>query len=113
MNEYQKNACCKIMDHFGLELQLAKTGEELGELSAEISKVLLQVLRGVPRRQTGAIYIERRNELAEEIADVEIMLEQIKHELNLSGAVGVRIDEKLRRTEDFIKNEPQKGGMIL
>ena len=57
--------CRKAVETFGVEIQQIVAMEELGELIQAISK-----------RARGK---DNRDNLAEEIADVEIMLEQLKH----------------------------------
>ena len=63
-----------IANHYGLELQFKKTIEELHELETEINI---------------AMYNDRQNinELAEEIADVYNMLEQLEFLLGIKSSV--------------------------
>lgn len=77
-----------IANHYGLELQFKKTIEELHELETEINI---------------AMYNDRQNinELAEEIADVYNMLEQLEFLLGIKSSVtgqrNYKIDRTLRR----------------
>ncbi|NFI95600.1 hypothetical protein FC961_14590 [Clostridium botulinum] len=64
--EKQTEICNKAIRTFGEHTQMIKTMEELGELTRAISRVLLG--QGE----------ERIENLHEEIADVEIMLMQLK-----------------------------------
>ena len=57
--------CRKVVEMFGADLQQMVAIEEIGELLQAISK-----------RARGK---DNRDNLAEEIADVEIMLEQLKY----------------------------------
>lgn len=61
----------RIAEHFGTKTQLAKCQEELSELIIAISK--LNTCKAEDNVMVGII---------EEIADVEIMVEQIKYLLN-------------------------------
>lgn len=77
-----------IADFYGLEQQLRQTQEECAELIVAISKAF----RG-----------EGYNDVTNEIADVEIMCEQIKYILSVSKAVDKvkqsKIERQLKRTE--------------
>lgn len=77
-----------IADFYGLEQQLRQTQEECAELIVAISKVF----RG-----------EGYNDVTNEIADVEIMCEQIKYILGVSKAVEKvkqsKIERQLKRVE--------------
>lgn len=63
--------CRKAVETFGVDLQQMVAMEELGELIQAISKIA----RWECSQSTLSEYIDN---LAEEIADVEIMLEQLK-----------------------------------
>jgi len=70
MNGY--TACCtKIAEHYGWEQQSNIANEELSELIKAICKW---------NREPN---IESKERITEEIADVEIMIDQIKHLLNI------------------------------
>ena len=81
----------KAIDTYGTEMQLVVACEELSELQKEICKSL----RG--RDNLPAI--------AEEIADVEIMLEQLKIIFNCSCDVGIVRQEKLERLARRIERD--------
>ena len=95
MNEQIQEQLTVIADHFGLDSQLNKTKEESAELIQAISKVKIEGF--TPRRLSGFI---------EEIADVEIMIEQLKYlvgqgiYVNIDGAVESVKLEKIARTLD-------------
>ena len=59
----------EIAEHYGIEAQLCQATEELAELIVAINKY----------RRTGNI-----DNVIEEVADVEIMLSQLKYLLNIS-----------------------------
>ncbi len=69
----------KAIDHYGKINQVVKSIEELGELIVELSKA------------------EDKNLIADEIADVEIMLAQCKIMFDISNQVEVRKNYKLDR----------------
>lgn len=70
------------IDHFGEDNQLLQTCEELAELMQAISKA---------KRYDGQSYIDG---VAEEIADVQIMCEQIKIIFGISDADVARERER-------------------
>lgn len=80
----------KALDLWGKDLQLNMVFEELGELITKLSRVI-----------RGRINID---DLAEEIADVEIMLEQLQFIYNLEEEISdlkikklVRLGERIRK----------------
>lgn len=74
--------------------QLVVAIEELAELQKELTKAL----RGMPCI----------NNISEEVADVEIMLEQIRQIFNLGLSVEVVKKHKLERLEERLKDEKQR-----
>lgn len=84
-----------IADHYGLKHQLIKTVEELNELSLECAKSWEK--KGITVN------------LISEIADVEIMLAQIKHlgkieQSDIDEVKLYKIDRQLRRIKDEEEN---------
>ena len=73
----------RIARYYGYEHQTHKLMEEMGELQTAINKMWEkeQEIEGY------AILHEERMEIYKEIADVEILLEQIKHLLNCRDEV--------------------------
>lgn len=71
--------------------QLVVAIEEMAELQKELTKAL----RGMPCI----------NNISEEVADVEIMLEQIRQIFNLGISVEVVKKHKLERLEERLKDE--------
>lgn len=68
----------QIAEHYGMEHQTIKTMEELAELTAELSR--LAILNSTPLKLVSiAEYNAQLTKVIEEIADVEIMLEQLKY----------------------------------
>lgn len=91
----------KAVDHFGAEHQGLKTVEELSELSAALTKYFLAQLAG--NQPTNA------NNVAEELADAKIMLEQLKYVLppEIMSKSGRIKGDKLNRLNKLIqKNNP-------
>ena len=87
MNEDYK----KIADHYGLRRQLWQTVEEMAELTQVICK-------------TGRYDMDTvRDHLAEEVADVSIMIDQIVYLLGDNMIAKIR-EEKINRQLERIKN---------
>ena len=78
----------QIADHYGLDSQLSMLQEECAELIQAISKY---------KRNRG-------NDIPKEMADVYIMLEQIRYLMGIENDVNrwidVKIDRQLERMED-------------
>lgn len=77
--------------HFGKTKQLVVALEELSECQKEICKII----RGE----------SNLDNLAEEIADATIMLEQVRLIFNLNDLVCEKMDEKVQRLDDKLKGE--------
>lgn len=73
----------RAIDKYGKQMQMVVAMEEMAELTKELSKAL----RGKPNTTS----------IAEEIADVEIMLEQIKIIFDCEEYVHDMEDYKLKR----------------
>mgnify|MGYP000631346799 FL=1 len=78
--------CRKVVEMFGADLQQMVAIEEIGELLQAISK-----------RARGK---DNRDNLAEEIADVEIMLEQLKQ----CHGCHIRVNDHKRKKLDKLKS---------
>lgn len=81
----------KIADHYGYEPQSRQLIEEMAELTQAINKVWRT--RNFPCTQVEAV--RAIDNLFEEIADVEIMLEQIKYLMNCYSEVDEHREQKL------------------
>lgn len=86
-----------IIQAYGENEQHVVAMEECAELIKAISKYL--------RTED----IDDIENLIEEIADVEIMLEQLKFIHNIDGSVKVIKDKKLKRTYDRIREAVHNG----
>ena len=92
----------KIADTYGYDTQSRQLIEEMAELMVAINKMWREGMR------TDYFYSElKKKDIAEELADVTIMLEQIKYLLQISDAdIDQIIDQKLnRKLERIEKNE--------
>ena len=89
----------KAIRHYGNENQMMQTMEELSELSVAISKCL--------RYKDD---IEARNNLVEEIADVLIMIDQLKIIMDIKDyELECYRQYKLERLERRIENEKESN----
>ena len=100
LNRVERNKIYEaLMKKFGSEAQLIVAIEELSELQKEICKYL---------RNKEQLYLVKG--LVEEIADVEIMLEQIKFLLRLDWSIEEMKDQKIRRTQERYLKEGLENG---
>ena len=81
----------QLINKFGAEHQIVIAIEELSELQKELCKILREEADGVA--------------LMEEIADVEIVLEQVKLILKNRKDVNFLIDKKLQRAKERYLND--------
>lgn len=86
----------KQAEQFGIENRLLQCTEECGELIQALSKYQ-RILQGDKTCQTNMCHAEYM--IADEIADVELLLEQIKYLLGNEMEVRERKLYKLERTE--------------
>ena len=81
----------ELINHFGADVQMTIAVEEMSELQKEICKC---------KRSSGDVH-----HIAEEIADVEIMLEQLKIMFMCESEVALLKEQKRYRTyERYLKN---------
>ena len=86
-------------DHFGLENRLLQCTEEAGELIQALCKYQ-RILQGDKTCQTDMIHAEYM--IAEEMADVEICLKQLKYILcNTEEVERIKV-QKIKRTERLL-----------
>lgn len=81
-----------IVEHYGSANQLNKSIEELSELITEISRY-------------DADEPHRRGNIIDELSDVMVMCNQLMIIFNCFGEVEERIDFKIKRQLERIKNE--------
>ena len=104
--EYRNNIVA-IAEHYGYESQSRQLIEEMAELTVAINK-LWRVEKFCDRKNImdvkGFSYPEVK-EIIEEIADVEIMLAQIKHLLGCNDEVEQEKERKILRQLERMKEE--------
>lgn len=102
MTEEQVLKAFKILNHYGEKKQRRQLVEECAELIQAVTK-----LERAQESDSIAKVIERTHDLASELADVRIMIEQI--EMTISGDISTNIQEqieyKLQRQLDRIEHE--------
>ena len=91
MTDYERRVFGRAIDQFGHEAQQKMLVEEMSELTKEVCKMW--------RGRTNL------DHLAEEIADVEICIEQLKLMLQNGGLVQQWRLEKTRRLEETMNEE--------
>ena len=94
MTAEQKESCNTIANHYGIDSQALVAIEEMSELTKELCKYF----RGY----------NRKREIIEEIADVEIMMEQLKCLFDIHESVNKIVDYKLERQLRRIENEREE-----
>ena len=93
-SEEQTQICEKAIDTFGEISQMIKATEEMGELIRAISRVILQ---------QGESDVQTESNYNEEIADVTIMLEQLKYTRHYKQElVDYWKEEKLKRLKGIV-----------
>lgn len=83
MKSNQIETCKSIANHYGKEHQVLIAIEEMSELTKELCKYF--------RRY------DRKKEIIEEVADAQIMLEQLIELFGISNEVDRMVDYKLNR----------------
>lgn len=104
IDKFRENSIKEIANHYGLEKQLDQTVEECSELIQAIMKWK----RGDSPDVLGLIY-----HVAEEVADVWIMLNQLTElDDDIFEATIEDVDDKLERQLERIKFERQIKNLI-
>ena len=98
MTEKQKAKCKQILEHYGAENQLKKLCEECAEL------VQAAIKFDIATSKNGKQNIETYSHLCEELADVMIMIEQVRLTVS-ENAVNSFINEKIERQMRRIESE--------
>lgn len=90
-----------IADHYGYETQSRQLVEEMAELTVAINKAWRKTFDAVDKIPN----MDDEERIEEEIADVEIMLSQIKYLIGVGeGELSQIIESKLDRQIERIKN---------
>lgn len=92
----------EIAKHYGLEVQMRQTIEEMAELTKAISKYFRLSYREPQYVITGV-----EDNLIEEIADVHLMINQLVYLLGVEDEVVDIMNAKMDRTLDRIRGEEQ------
>jgi NTP pyrophosphatase (non-canonical NTP hydrolase) len=100
--------CLEIARFYGFDAQTNQLIEECAELIQAINKYKRQFLRGQPVRESGGK--TPRDMIVEEIADVEVMLCQIKYLLHITDLEVEDIAEnKIERTMMRMEESKERG----
>jgi NTP pyrophosphatase (non-canonical NTP hydrolase) len=110
MNEAMEKKCLEIARYYGFDAQSNQLIEECAELIQAINKYKRQFLRGQPVRESGGK--TPRDMIAEEIADVEVMMCQIKYllhitDLEVEDIAENKIERTMMRMEETTREEQQ------
>ena len=97
MTDTQNQKCRTIFEHYGIDNQLRILQEECAELIQAASKYLRAQEAGKPIAQSKAA-------LLEEVADVMIMVEQVKG-IFTGAALDAMLESKLDRQLGRIRSE--------
>lgn len=101
LTEAMEKKCLEIARYYGFDTQTNQMIEECAELIQAINKYKRQFLRGQPVCESGGK--TPRDMIAEEIADVEVMLCQIKLFLHITDL----------EVEDIAKNKIERTMMRM
>jgi NTP pyrophosphatase (non-canonical NTP hydrolase) len=85
----------QALSQWGLENQLLVAIEEMSEVQKAITKLV---------RASEGNHEDALNNLAEEIADATIMLEQLRYIYGIDDKVAAMMDNKIFRLEERISN---------
>lgn len=97
MTDRQITKCYNILNHYGREKQKIQAAQELNELQA----LLLR------RQDQIANYNEFVDNLIDEMADVTIMIEQLRQCYEIgNNEIHDRINQKLNRQLERMRGEP-------
>lgn len=102
MTDEQKSKCHKIAEHYGEEHQMLKAVEEMAELTKEIMKIITE------RYETVFYANALPDEFYSELADVSIMIEQLRYlsiekdkTLDKTAMhIRMKLDRQLKRMEE-------------
>lgn len=101
----------KIASYYGLEAQSRQTMEECAELIQALNKYLRNVSGGQPTQEKDIKNLVMG--VIEEIADVSIMLEEIKFLLHCDSEVSKIIESKVNRTFERDNNLTKADLLIV
>ena len=87
----------KIAKHYGFANQASQLVEEMAELTKALSKMRRSNRDNALIETDGEFYTIEERAVIEEIADVSVMIEQIKYLLNCEGLVACIMRDKIVR----------------
>lgn len=102
-----KEAIQKIARHYGYDAQNRQCIEEMAELTQAINKMwraknnAVNAANEIEKMRYDAIFLNKKKNLVEEIADVQIMLWQLEYLLNadVEPIIEQKISRQLERIE--------------
>lgn len=103
-----KNIYWSAIETFGYDLQIAVAIEEMAELTKELCKAQRMTFAG--RGGLGDGLIDNYDEIAEEIADVQIVLEELEQLYGAKKEVQKIRQQKLARLEMRIEKAREARG---
>jgi NTP pyrophosphatase (non-canonical NTP hydrolase) len=108
LTEAMEKKCLEIARYYGFDAQTNQLIEECAELIQAINKYKRQFLRGQPVLESGGK--TPRDMIVEEIADVEVMLCQIKQlfgitEFEIEDVAERKIERTMMRMEESNERE--------
>ena len=105
-------AIVKIADTYGYDAQSRQCIEEMAELTVALNKLWrkkqseINYQEEIVKRRYDAIFMKQKSETVEEIADVYIMLEQMKYLLNIyEDDIETIINRKILRQLERIEQK--------
>lgn len=104
-----KEAIQKIAQHYGYDTQSRQCIEEMAELTQAINKLwraknnVVNAANEIEKMRYDAIFLNKKKNVVEEIADVQIMLWQLEYLLNAD--VEPIIEQKTSRQLERIERE--------
>lgn len=96
MDDKQKSVCVIAISHYGEQHQIVKGVEEMSELTKELTKFLGYNLDGA---FVNNVELKQRTlaRISDEMADVEVMMAQLKMIFGNSATVEQIVNDKLLR----------------
>jgi NTP pyrophosphatase (non-canonical NTP hydrolase) len=96
-----------IANYYGIDSRMDFLQEECAELIQAVSKLRRANAAGVETLEQKKDHIEARNSVAEEMADVQILLLELSHLMRNDAMVEFQMNFKLKRTLADIEKEKE------
>ena len=97
-----------IAEHYGIESRMDFLQEECAELIQAISKLRRAEAAGTETLEQKENHISARNDVAEEMADVQCLLLELSHLMHNEAMVEFQMNFKLKRTLADIEKEKER-----